>query len=306
MDRDSDPAAGGGAQRDLRGGGAGAPALQRGRDALRRPGRVPAREDVAPGGPHQGDDPRVSPPRGPARPARWAARRDADPTARDVLSRAERRGGLAGRDSGRSPHRRGRSSRERLRSESAREETFHVRPRSSRWDDRRRNRCRALRGRRGDPGRQDRGGRQGLRKGTPGDRREGQDRDPGLRRHPHPLRRAGDLGFRPDADGVARGDDPRHGQLRRRLRAGRPRQAGLPDRPDGRRRRHPGHGAPRGHRLAVGDLPAVSRRAREAALCDGHRDPGAPRRRARLRDGRARARRTSPRRRTTSRARRRS
>ena len=46
---------------------------------------------------------------------------------------------------------------------------------------------------------------------------------PGLRRHPHPLRRPGDLGPAADAFGVARRDDRRDGQLRRRLRTRRAR-----------------------------------------------------------------------------------
>ena len=68
----------------------------------------------------------------------------------------------------------------------------------------------------------------------------------------------------------------------------RPGEAGLPDRPDGRRRGHPGHGAARGHPLELGDLPAVPRRARPRPLRARHRHAGAARPGARLRDGRAR------------------
>ncbi len=45
---------------------------------------------------------------------------------------------------------------------------------------------------------------------------------PGLRRHPHPLRRPGDLGRAAGAVELARRDDGGDGQLRRRLRAGAP------------------------------------------------------------------------------------
>jgi predicted amidohydrolase YtcJ len=45
---------------------------------------------------------------------------------------------------------------------------------------------------------------------------------PGHRRHPHPLRRPGDLGLAALAVVLARRHDDRDGQLRRRLRAGAP------------------------------------------------------------------------------------
>ena len=61
---------------------------------------------------------------------------------------------------------------------------------------------------------------------------------------------------------LARRDDGRDGQLRRRLRAGAPRRRGLPDRADGGRRGHPRHRAARGHRLGVGDAsPSTSTRS---------------------------------------------
>ena len=69
---------------------------------------------------------------------------------------------------------------------------------------------------------------------------------------------------------------------------GAPRQGGLAHRADGGRRGHPRHGPGRGHDLGLGDLPRVPRRARQPAVRDRHRRPGPPRRRAGLRDGRAR------------------
>ena len=86
---------------------------------------------------------------------------------------------------------------------------------------------------------------------------------PGLRRHPHALRRPGHLG--PDAVAVelARRHDAGHGQLRRRLRPGRrPTKREWLIGADGGRRGHPRHRAARGHPLGVGDLPRVPRRAR--------------------------------------------
>ena len=61
---------------------------------------------------------------------------------------------------------------------------------------------------------------------------------------------------------VARRHHRRHGQLRRRLRAGPARQARVADRADGGRRGHPRHRAARGHHLGLGELPRVPRRAR--------------------------------------------
>ena len=62
----------------------------------------------------------------------------------------------------------------------------------------------------------------------------------------------------------------------------------LAHRPDGGRRGHPRHGAGRGDRVGMGDLPRVSRRAGAAALDGRRRHPGPPRRGAGLRHGRAR------------------
>ena len=58
---------------------------------------------------------------------------------------------------------------------------------------------------------------------TRDDRRRRRARHARLRRHPHPLRRPGDVGRAPRAVGVARRHDGRDGQLRRRVRAGAPR-----------------------------------------------------------------------------------
>jgi hypothetical protein len=107
-------------------------------------------------------------------------------------------------------------------------------------------------------------------------------------RRAHPLRRPGHLGLGARPVVVARRHDTGHGQLRGRVR---PRPTGSPrlaDRAHGRRRGHPRHGTGRGDRVGVGDVPRVSRRAREAALDRGRRHPGAARSRAGLRHGRAR------------------
>ena len=67
----------------------------------------------------------------------------------------------------------------------------------------------------------------------------------------------------------------------------RPRPARVADRADGGRRGHPGRRAVRGHPLGLGDLPRVPRRPRRPCPRDRHRHPGAARRGAGLRDGRA-------------------
>ena len=93
-----------------------------------------------------------------------------------------------------------------------------------------------------------------------GDRRPRPGGDAGLRRHPHPLRRPGDLGRAHAALVLARGDHGGDGQLRRRLRAlpaRRPRPAGPAD---GRRRGHPLPGADRGPAVELGELSRLSRR----------------------------------------------
>ena len=87
---------------------------------------------------------------------------------------------------------------------------------------------------------------------------------------------------------VARRHHGRHGQLRRRLRARPTRQARLAHRPHGGRRGHPRRRARRRHPLGLGDVPRVPRLPRRAAARARRRHAGAARRRARLRDGRAR------------------
>ena len=77
-------------------------------------------------------------------------------------------------------------------------------------------------------------------------RRRRRARHAGLRRHPHPLRRPGHVGRASPAVGVARRHHRRHGQLRRRLRAGAPARPRPADRADGGRRGHPRRRAPRG------------------------------------------------------------
>ncbi len=111
-----------------------------------------------------------------------------------------------------------------------------------------------------------------------------------LGRRAHPLRRPGDLGPGARAVELARRDHAGDGQLRRRLRAGAARPGGLPDRADGGRRGHPRHRAARGHRLALGVVPRVPRRARAHAARARRRGAGAALRDPRLRARRARAR----------------
>ena len=122
-----------------------------------------------------------------------------------------------------------------------------------------------------------------------GDRRHRPARHARLRRRAHPLRRPGHLGPAAHAVELARRHHRRHGQLRRRLRAGRAPTAhdwliglmeGVED--------IPGAALSRGHHVGLGDVPRVPRRARRAAARDRRRRAGAARRGARLRDGRAR------------------
>ena len=99
----------------------------------------------------------------------------------------------------------------------------------------------------------------GSRAGRGGDRRRRAAGHPGLRRHPHPLRRAGDLGRADDAVELARRDHGGHGQLRRRLRTGATRCAPAAHFAHGRGRGHSRRGARRGDRLVVGELRRVPR-----------------------------------------------
>ena len=98
----------------------------------------------------------------------------------------------------------------------------------------------------------------------------------------------GDVGPVAHAVVVARRHHGRDGQLRRRLRAGRPRPSRVADRADGGRGGHPGHGADRGHVSGSGRsfeeyLDALD--ARHYVIDVGTQV--AARRPARLRDGRA-------------------
>ena len=120
------------------------------------------------------------------------------------------------------------------------------------------------------------------------DRRRRRPRHARLRRRPHPLRRPGHLGRAAVAVVLARRHHRRHGQLRRGLRARRPRQARLADRADGGRRGHPRRRPVRGHPLGLGELPRVPRRHRRPPPRRRHRRPGPPRRGAGLRHGRPR------------------
>ena len=87
---------------------------------------------------------------------------------------------------------------------------------------------------------------------------------------------------------LARRHHRRDGQLRRRLRPGRPGQARVAHPAHGGRRGHPRHRAGRGHVVELGDLPRVPRRARPPGPGHGRQRARPPRRRARLRHGRPR------------------
>ena len=131
-------------------------------------------------------------------------------------------------------------------------------------------------------------GREGRRPRPPDHRRRRPARHSRRRRHPHALRRPGVLGRRPLTVVLARRHHRRDGQLLRRLRAVRARAPRLAHRDDGERRGHPVVRVAQRHRLDVGDLPRIPRRARPHPARDGRRYSGAARRGARLRDGRAR------------------
>ena len=109
----------------------------------------------------------------------------------------------------------------------------------------------------------------------------------GLRRHPHALRRAGDLGLL-CAVVLARRDHGGDGQLRRRLRAvhlsARP-----PHQPDGGRRGHSRCRARRRDHWSWESSPTISTRS-SGAQSYRPRRAGSSRRPALLRDGRARRR----------------
>ena len=112
-------------------------------------------------------------------------------------------------------------------------------------------------------GRDHRGGaRRRARDRGQGDRRRRAARHPGVRRHPHPLRRPGRPGTRSGAVLAARRHHHRDGQLRRRVRPRRARPPRLAHRPARGRRGHPRHRAGRGPHLGLGDLPRVPGLAR--------------------------------------------
>ena len=163
-----------------------------------------------------------------------------------------------------------------------------VRSQDHRRHDRRRHRQAGLRRRRRHQGRQGRRPRQGRRAGHDDDRCRRQGRLAGLRRRAHPLRRADPVG--PHAVDLALAwrhhDGDRQLRLRRRTDQGDPSQADHADAREGRGHEPRGaRGRPR-RRLAVRDLPAVSRHAREARLGDQHRRPVRPHAAAPLRHGR--------------------
>ena len=147
-------------------------------------------------------------------------------------------------------------------------------------------------GRAAEAGRRGRRRRDDRRRGA--ETRAGAARRPGRRdagraglgRHPYPLRRAGALGPGDDPVVVARGDDGGVRQLRRRLRAGAPRQRDLPDKPDGGGGGHSRGGARRGPRIPLGVVPRISRRARRDGADDGRGRAGPARAAALLRHGR--------------------
>ena len=124
---------------------------------------------------------------------------------------------------------------------------------------------------------------------------------PGLRRHPHPLRRPVHLGHRAGPVQLARRHDGRDGQLRRRLRARPPGRPRPPDRADGGRRGHPRRRPPRGPLVGVAVVPRVPRRHRRQAPRHRPRRPGPARGDAPQRDGRARRQPRAGHARTTSR-----
>ncbi len=97
-------------------------------------------------------------------------------------------------------------------------------------------------------------------------RRDGPHRHARVRRRPHPLRRSGQLGRDAGTVQPARRHHRGQRQLRRRVRPGAARPRAVADRADGRCRGHPGHRAGRGHHLAVGELPRVPGRHREAPV----------------------------------------
>ena len=93
-------------------------------------------------------------------------------------------------------------------------------------------------------------------------------RDARVRRRAHAPRRPARLGSAADVVVLARHHERGAGQLRRHVRAGRPRSARVPRRDDGERRGHPARGHPRRPAVGLDDLRRLSRLARPHA--DGH------------------------------------
>ena len=148
----------------------------------------------------------------------------------------------------------------------------HVRSQDLQRNDRRWHRSIDVRGGRGHHRRCHRRGRCAPRwRRARDDRRDRTGRRPRMGGHPHPLRRTGDMGLAARPVGQPRGHDRGRGQLRSGLRTRSPRERGVARPDDGGRRGHPRHGALRGHRMVVGDVPRVSRRTRIAAVRHGHR-----------------------------------
>ncbi len=131
----------------------------------------------------------------------------------------------------------------------------------------------------------DHGGRPGRRRGAARHRRRWAAGDAGLGGRPHALRRPSHLGPRGVALRLARRDHRRHGQLRRRLRAGTRDRSRVAHPADGGCRGHPRHCVGRGHELELGNLRRVPRRGRAHRAGARRRQPGAARRPAGLRAG---------------------
>ena len=155
-------------------------------------------------------------------------------------------------------------------------------------------------GRRGGPGDLGiRGGRiaeigQAQRAGAARRRRRGPHRGPGLRRHPHPLRRAGLLGPQRQPVLVPRRDHDRGRQLRLQHRAALRRRRRLPDAHAGARRGHAAREPAAGRALELALVRRVPRPARGQARGE-RRLHGRPLRAAARGDGRARGRPATPR-----------
>lgn len=140
------------------------------------------------------------------------------------------------------------------------EEEAHVRSPDPGGDGRRRARARAEAGRCRGRECADRGNRRGRPRGAARRRCRRADLDAGDHRHPHPLRRPGDLGQDAVAVALARRHHRGHGQLRvwhRALPAPAPRSDHAQS---CRRRRHGPRRPAHRHQLGVRELRRISRR----------------------------------------------